>query len=118
VGPKDGQQEPFGGSTYWFASAEYSLPIIERLRFALFYDIGMVFQDSYSFDSRVTNPDPAASGATLFDTGAYNDNFGLGLRLNLPIGPLRLDYGIPITSDDFNDASGRFNFGVGWERPF
>ena len=118
VGPKDGQQEPFGGSTYWFASAEYSVPIIERLRFALFYDIGMVFQDAYSFDSRVTNPDPAASGATLFDTGAYNDNFGLGLRLNLPIGPLRLDYGIPITSDDFNDASGRFNFGVGWERPF
>ena len=74
----------------------------------------MVFQDSYSFDSFVTNPDPKYS----FDTGAYNDNFGLGLRLNLPIGPLRLDYGIPITSDDFNDASGRFNFGVGWERPF
>jgi len=29
-----------------------------------------------------------------------------------------LDYGIPITSDNFNDSSGRFNFGVGWERPF
>lgn len=118
VGPKDGQQEPFGGSTYWFASAEYSVPIIDRLRFAVFYDIGMVYQDPYSFDSRVIDPNPLAGGATILDTGVYNDNFGFGIRLNLPIGPLRLDYGIPVTSDDFNDSSGRFNFGVGWERPF
>ena len=84
----------------------------------MFYDIGMVYQDPYSFDSAVVDPNPLAGGATILDTGAYNDNFGFGIRLNLPIGPLRLDYGIPITSDNFNDSSGRFNFGVGWERPF
>ena len=36
----------------------------------------------------------------------------LGLRLNLPIGPLRLDYGIPIHHDQFSSGSGRFQFGV------
>jgi outer membrane protein insertion porin family len=119
VGPKDANDEPFGGSTYWFASAEYSIPIIERLRFAVFYDIGMVYQDPYSFDSNVIDPNPIRGGAPIgLDTGAYNDNFGFGIRLNLPIGPLRLDYGIPVTSDHVNDSGGRFNFGVGWERPF
>jgi outer membrane protein insertion porin family len=54
----------------------------------------------------------------ILDTGTYNDNFGFGVRMNLPIGPLRLDYGIPMTTDEQNDGSGRFNFGVGWERPF
>ena len=31
--------------------------------------------------------------------GNYLDNWGIGLRLNLPIGPLKLDYGLPITHD-------------------
>jgi len=41
------------------------------------------------------------------------------VRLNIPrLGPLRLDYGIPITTDNENDSSGRFQFTVGYERPF
>jgi outer membrane protein insertion porin family len=106
VGPKDETGEPIGGSTYWFGTVEYSLPIIERLRFALFYDVGMVYQDAYSFTVKG------------FDTGKYNDNWGVGLRINLPIGPLRLDYGIPITSDAENESSGRFQFSVGYTRDF
>ncbi len=104
VGPKDITGEPIGGNTYWFGSAEYSVPIFERLRFAVFYDIGMVYQDAYSFNQKG------------FNTGAYNDNFGFGLRLNLPIGPLRLDYGIPITTDPQNKGGGKFQFGVGYTR--
>ena len=49
---------------------------------------------------------------------SISDNWGLGLRLNLPIGPLRLDYGIPIHHDQYSSAAGKFQFGVGWERPF
>jgi outer membrane protein insertion porin family len=94
-------QEPVGGDTSWFGSAEYSIPIIERLRFAVFYDIGNVRSKPYDF--------------TLNN---FSDNWGLGLRLNLPIGPLRLDYGIPIHHDIYNGSSGQFQFGVGWERPF
>ena len=101
VGPRDNTGEPIGGNTYWFGSAEYSIPIIERLRFAVFYDIGMVYEDVYHYNF-----------------GHYNDNWGLGLRINLPIGPLRLDYGIPITHDPENGSSGRFQFGVGYTREF
>lgn len=120
VGPKEPVQyssdyEPVGGNTYWFGSIEYSIPIIERLRLALFYDIGMVYPDSYSFEPQQYN-DPRTG--RFFTTGSYNDNWGIGIRLNLPIGPLRLDYGIPINSDDRNESGGRFQFGVGYTRVF
>jgi outer membrane protein insertion porin family len=98
--------EPIGGDSYWFGSVEYSIPIIEQengigLRFALFYDIGEVDAASYSF------------------SGNYDDNVGVGIRLNIPhLGPLRLDYGIPITTDKYNGTDGHFQFGVGWSRPF
>ena len=48
----------------------------------------------------------------------HSDNYGIGLRLNLPIGPLRLDYGIPINHDQYSGSSGRFQFGVGYTREF
>ncbi len=33
------------------------------------------------------------------------------------LGPMRLDYAIPMTYDEkFNDGDGRFQFGVGWNR--
>jgi outer membrane protein insertion porin family len=99
-------EEPVGGDTYWFGSAEYSIPIIEQehgvgVRFALFYDIGNVAADPYSWSLT-----------------EFNDNWGVGLRLNLPIGPIRLDYGIPIHHDQFNSGSGQFQFGVGYTREF
>lgn len=98
--------EPVGGDTYWFATAEYSIPIIEQehgigVRFAFFYDIGNVVAPSYQW--------------TLSN---FSDNWGVGLRLNLPIGPIRLDYGIPIHHDQFNSSSGQFQFGVGYTRQF
>jgi len=94
--------EPVGGNTYWFASGEYSIPIIERLRVAAFYDIGDVDTKSYSF------------GTENFDA-----DWGLGLRLNIPhLGPLRLDYAIPMKHDSYNGGSGRFQFGVGYTRKF
>ena len=105
VGPQQGG-EATGGDTYWFASVEYSIPIIDRVRFAFFYDIGMAYPSAWSF----------STGG--FNTGSYNDNYGVGLRLNLPIGPLKLDYGIPINSAPNNDSNGRFQFSAGYTREF
>ena len=99
-------QDPIGDDTYWFGSLEYSVPIFEKdggvsLRFALFYDIGALGAGSYDF------------------SGSYSDDWGLGLRLNIPhLGPLRLDYGIPITHDQYSDGSGQFQFGVGFTRQY
>ena len=102
VSPREpGFTEPVGGDTMWFGSVEYSIPIIERLRFAVFYDIGNVLVEPYHYN-----------------ISGYDDNWGVGLRLNLPIGPLRLDYGIPIHHDKFNSSQGQFQFGVGYTREF
>jgi outer membrane protein insertion porin family len=138
VGPREvtqdgGAYEPIGGDTSWFSSAEYSIPIgIPRLRFAVFYDIGNVSARPFSFTgSEVIGntrenpiPPPPFSTPGIFghfpagNTGTYSDNYGIGLRLDLPIGPLRLDYGIPIHHDPFTSSSGKFQFGVGFARPF
>ena len=101
IGPRDRFREPLGGDTYWFATAEYSIPIVERVRFAGFYDIGMVYPDPYHY---------------VFSK--YADNWGLGIRLMLPIGPLRLDYGIPIHNSTGKAGSGRFQFSAGYRRDF
>ena len=99
VGPRtELTHEPLGGDTYWFGSAEYTIPVIERVRLALFYDIGNVYTDAYDFNF-----------------GDYLDNWGIGVRINIPaLGPLRLDYGIPIKKS----GAGRFNFTVGYTREF
>ncbi|MCX7723391.1 MAG: outer membrane protein assembly factor BamA [Verrucomicrobiae bacterium] len=123
IGPKelvgDRGLEPVGGNTYWFGSAEYSIPVIgnERVsvRFAVFYDIGMVYPEPFSLtQARFIDP---GTGREI-STGSYADNWGVGLRLNLPIGPLRLDYGFPITHDPSVSGAGRFQFGVGYTRQF
>ena len=98
--------EPIGGDSYWFGTVEYSIPIFEQergvgVRFAVFYDIGNVSAQPYTYNF-----------------SNFSDNYGFGLRLNLPIGPIRLDYGIPIHHDQFNSSGGKFNFGVGWERQY
>ena len=72
------------------------------MRFAAFYDIGMVYSNAYDFN-----------------LGNYNDDWGIGLRINIPqLGPLRLDYAFPITHGSDTSGAGRFQFTVGYERPF
>src|SRR5271154_7019480 len=94
-GPPVSVNEPIGGDSYWFGSAEYSIPIVEKeggvgVRIATFFDAGSVGEGSTSF------------------SGNFDDAVGLGLRLNIPhMGPLRLDYAIPIPHDKWNGSSGQ-----------
>lgn len=105
VGPKDENGEPVGGLTGWYATAEYTIPVVDKLRLATFYDIGMIFEDAYSFS---VQPDQ-------FQTGDYNSDWGVGIRLDFPGFPLRLDYAWPLETDEFNDrSSGRFQFSIGY----
>lgn len=99
VGPKDensSTREPIGGNTYGFFSTEYVFKFADAFRFAFFYDAGFVNSDDLDFNPK-----------------DYNDNYGLGVRLNVLGSPMRLDYGIPLTTDDFNDEGGQFNFSFG-----
>ena len=98
VGPKDGDNDPIGGNSFVNATAEYTYPIVERVRGAFFFDIGNVYRDAYDFNFNNLKSDA-----------------GMGVRLNLPIGPLRLDYGYPIMSDKFTGRSGKIQFSVGYQ---
>jgi outer membrane protein insertion porin family len=96
VGPRDEFNEPIGGKSYGFFSAEYSADIVSPIRFAIFYDAGFVNKNAYDFS-------PAN----------YNDNFGVGLRLFVAGAPLSLDFGIPLTGDKLNKKGNQFNFSFG-----
>src|SRR6266536_3191899 len=97
VGPQDENGEPIGGKTMWRTTIEWTFPIIEKARGAVFYDTGFVNSEEWSFGFNHIASD-----------------IGVGLRLDLPIGPLRLDYGYPLQRDGYH-GGGRFNFNVGYQ---
>jgi outer membrane protein insertion porin family len=92
--------EPLGGQTLARLTAEYTAPVVDKVRAAVFYDAGFVNADPFDFDS-----------------SAYNADVGIGFRLDLPIGPVRIDYGVPVKMDPtFGDSKrGRFQFNVGYQ---
>lgn len=103
AGPKDNVGEPLGGYTSIYGTAEYTVPVNilgapadKAPRVAFFGDIGTV-------------------GAGAMDVGGdiYSD-VGIGLRLFLPIGPIRVDYAVPVSKDQFS-GSGRFQFNMGYK---
>lgn len=98
VGPKDQFGNPIGGGTLARLTAEYTIPVVERVRAAFFYDVGFVAESSYDLS-----------------TDNLGMDIGIGLRLDLPIGPVRIDFGYPLETDEFNDSSGKFNFNVGYQ---
>ncbi|MCD6460779.1 outer membrane protein assembly factor BamA [bacterium] len=97
ISPKDVYDEPLGAKHMSFFSCEYLFPIVERVKGALFIDTGNVADNLSDI---------------LFDS---NVGAGFGVRLNLPIGPIKLDYGFPIITNDLtkDDAKPRFHFNMG-----
>jgi outer membrane protein insertion porin family len=98
VGPKDINGEPLGGQTKAAFTIEYTVPIIEKARAAVFYDTGFVNVAPWDFSTQDVVSD-----------------VGVGLRLDLPIGPLRIDYGWPLQKQKGTGDGGKFNFNVGYQ---
>ncbi len=93
VGPKDEDDNSIGGKSFLIANAEYTFPIWRRtIRGALFYDIGNAWKEpeEMKFDG-------------LFA------GFGVGLRMQTPIGPVNLDYGYGV-----EEKKGRLHFSMGY----
>jgi len=107
VGPKDQYGNPIGGSTSVYGTAELTFPIIPRLRGAIFTDWGYVNAESWSVSPAQTTIDGQSSGG-------LNGDVGIGARIELPIGPIRVDWGYPVMTDQWNQSSGQFNFNVGY----
>jgi outer membrane protein insertion porin family len=98
ISPRDINGEPLGGLSKARFTVEYTVPIIEKARAAVFYDTGFVNAASWNFN-----------------TNDIVSDVGVGLRLDLPIGPIRIDYGIPIQKASFGGSGGKFNFNVGYQ---
>lgn len=87
-----------GGNKEVFGNVELTFPLIPEagLKGVLFFDYGNSFNDKKA----------------VFDTMLMS--YGYGIRWASPIGPLRLEYGIPINPRDVIDStSGRFEFSIG-----
>ncbi len=87
-----------GGSSLATATAEYSIPIVTALRVAAFYDIGNVWRDPYEFDF-----DQLASSA------------GIGLRLDIPGFPIRIDRAWAIEKDSELTQTDSWSFWIGFD---
>jgi len=102
VGPRDPVTgEVIGGQSLGFIAAEYTIPVIDNVRAAVFYDLGFVNDGAW-------DPSPG---------DLYHD-IGVGVRLKLPISPvpIALDYAIPIDSPDpAADKGGQFNFYLNYQ---
>jgi outer membrane protein insertion porin family len=98
VGPVDDKENPIGGNSLAYITFEVTFPIMSRVRGAVFSDLGYVNQNAYDFS-----------------TSNVNADIGIGLRLDLPIGPIRVDYGYPVIHDSWNGPPGKFNFNIGYQ---
>ncbi len=100
------------GSGYMMGSAEVRVPIpfidrltsntfINNIRLAGFVDAGKLFNKTI--------------GTQVYGQPGYAISAGVGLRIFIPsLGPINLDYGIPITNTGLvNRKHGFFTFGMG-----
>ena len=93
--------EVLGGQSLVFLNTEYTVPIVETVRAAVFYDMGFVNSGSWDIGPQ----------------DVYSD-MGVGIRIQLPISPvpLALDYAVPVSSPDkAADKGGQFNFYLSYE---
>ncbi len=87
-----------GGTSEVFGNAELTFPLLADvgLKAVTFFDYGNAYDEKYK----------------LFNTMLMS--YGGGIRWNSPIGPLRLEYGIPINPrGGIDNRSGRFEFSIG-----
>lgn len=115
AGPKDRTGEPLGGDFSIYGSLEYSFPIIEKVRGAVFWDIGMVSGAPDLGTGTVPPPGTRQLGGPIVGDGEVYSNVGIGLRMFLPVGPIRLDLGVPLVKDAFTGDSPRFQFNMGYK---
>ncbi len=88
--------DPWGGQTLACLNLEYTIPIVKMLRFAVFTDLGSVSADEFD----------------LSDDFAWTA--GVGVRLDLPMFPIRLDFATPIEKPDHAEEE-VFSFTVGYD---
>jgi outer membrane protein insertion porin family len=98
VGPIDSvSKDPLGGESLLIGNIEYTYPVFSFIKLASFYDVGNVW-----------------SQMSKIGSGDFKSGMGVGVRIKTPIGPIMLDYGIPLNKEPGEDKkkSGRFHFNM------
>ena len=85
------EDDQFRGNSMVKATLEYRFPIVKKVQGVLFTDNG------YAWDKRHEDE---------FDFGLIKNSYGVGLRINSPLGPVKLDYG-------YGEDGGKFHFSFG-----
>jgi len=96
LGPHDNHGHPVGGEFFTVFNVEYTFPIFGELQGAVFTDAGNLL--------------PTSEDIGLSD---MRYAIGGGLRYKLPVGPIRLDYGVNPDPRQFEDF-GAFHFSFGF----
>jgi len=109
LGPRDRETgDALGGQTFWAATAEvrFPLPLIPDdlgMSGAVFADAGSVFGNKRAQD--------LISAANFQDDASIRSAVGASILWNSPVGPLRLDYAIPLSKERYDEEQ-RFRFGA------
>ena len=94
--PEDVSSRVFGGSKSFYTNWELQFPVFPEAKLlgVLFVDIGTAYDDIYSIDLR--------------------GNWGFGLRVFTPLGPIRLEMGFPFNPrSKFGEQTSEFQFTMG-----
>ncbi len=95
LGPRSISNDPLGGEAFWTATAQYVRTISDPIKLSVFYDVGQIYSEFDDFD--FTDPSHAV---------------GLGLRIDLPIGPVKLEYGYNLNRRR-GEPRGALHFAIG-----
>jgi outer membrane protein insertion porin family len=105
IGPRDRDtQDALGGNRFYTASLELIFPLGLPKAFGI---SGSVFSDVGSLW------DVDDVGPEILDTESVRASVGVGVAWRSPFGPVRLDFGVPVLKEDFDDEEPfRFSFGT------
>jgi outer membrane protein insertion porin family len=98
LGPLGEEENALGGRVLLLTNVEvrFPLPYLSKYNFggAAFLDAGNVWSSLEEIELKRFNPFAGSDDATPLD---YRYSVGFGVRYNTPVGPIRLDMGIPLT---------------------
>jgi len=99
VGPRDsGSDEPIGGDAILLGNIELTFPVYEKvIKGAVFYDIGNVWPKIGDF---------------LDNASQFKSGVGAGVRVKTPLGPVKVDYGYPLSKNHNDKREGQVYFSM------
>ncbi|MDD5355264.1 MAG: outer membrane protein assembly factor BamA, partial [Candidatus Omnitrophica bacterium] len=98
VSPVDELGNSIGGESVLIFSLEHTYALLDFLKFATFVDTGNTWRKVEDYGS-----------------GGFKSGVGFGFRVKTPLGPIKVDYGIPLNKEpgETDKGSGKFHFSMG-----